>query len=151
MVVFLAGCAGPNVQPLMPLVRSDQVGPVAANRFVVPTGQVLTPAGQQVSLPKMRPQALALSPDGRLLATAGRNNSLALIDPATGQVLQTIPLSFIKNDSAASGSGTNAATSTASGAVTNTAELSFTGLTFSPDGRRLYPIQRQRQRLGVRL
>jgi YVTN family beta-propeller protein len=86
----------------------------------------------------MRPQALALSLDGRLLATAGRNNSLALIDPATGQVLQTIPLFFIKNDSAASGSGTNAAASTATGAVTNTAELSFTGLTFSPDGRRLY-------------
>jgi YVTN family beta-propeller protein len=86
----------------------------------------------------MRPQALALSPDGRLLATAGQNNSLALIDPATGQVLQTMPLFFIKNDSAASGSRTNAAASTASGAVTNTAELSFTGLTFSPDGQRLY-------------
>ena len=138
VVVFLAGCAGPNAQLLTPLVRTDQVGPVAANRFSVPTGQVLTPAGRQVSLPKMRPQALALSPDGRLLATAGRNNSLALIDPATGQVLQTIPLSFIKNNSATSGSGTNAAASTASGAVTNTAELSFTGLTFSPDGRRLY-------------
>jgi YVTN family beta-propeller protein len=138
VVAFLAGCAAPNAQPLTPLVRTDQVGPVAANRFAVPTGQVLTPSGKQVSLPKMRPQALALSRDGRLLATAGRNNSLVLIDPATGRVLQTIPLFFIKHDSAASGSGTNAAASTASGVVTNTAELSFTGLTFSPDGRRLY-------------
>src|SRR5208282_1377246 len=138
VVVFLAGCAGPNKQPLMPLVQSDQVGPVAGNRFFLPTGQVLTPSGKQVSLPGMRPQALALSPDGRLLATAGRNNSLALIAPATGQVLQKIPLSIIKNDSGASGFGAVAATSAARRSLTNTAELSFTGLVFSPDGRRLY-------------
>ncbi len=86
----------------------------------------------------MRPQALALSPDGRLLATAGRNNTLAVMDAATGQVLQTIPLAYVRNDSAASGSGTNAGSPTISGAVTNTAQLSFTGLVFSPDGRRLY-------------
>jgi len=122
----------------MPLVQSDQVGPVAGNRFFLPTGQVLTPSGKQVSLPGMRPQALALSPDGRLLATAGRNNSLALIAPATGQVLQKIPLSIIKNDSGASGFGAVAATSAARRSLTNTAELSFTGLVFSPDGRRLY-------------
>src|SRR3974377_1031280 len=138
IVVYLAGCALPNRQPVMPHVRTDEVGPGAADRCVVRTGQVLTPYGRQVSLPRMRPQALALSPDGRLLATAGRNNSLALIDPATGQVLQTIPLTYIKSDPPASGSGTNAVASTVSGAVTNTAELSFTGLTFSPDGRRLY-------------
>ena len=137
VVVLLAGCAAPYKQPV-PLVRSDQVGHVAANRFVTPTGQVLTPSGKQVSLPGMRPQALALSPDGRLLATAGRNNSLALIDPATGQVLQTIPLSVSINYSVAPVSGPITATSAARGAVTYTAELSFTGLVFSPDGRRLY-------------
>ena len=138
VVVFLAGCVAPNdKQPLL-LVHSDQVGPVAANRFVVPTGQVLTPSGKQVDLPGMRPQALALSPDGLLLATAGRNNSLALIDPATGQVLQTIPLSVISDDSGAPLSGPLMAASAPRSAVTNTAELSFTGLVFSPDGRRLY-------------
>jgi YVTN family beta-propeller protein len=138
VAVFLAGCAGHDKQPLTPLVRGNQVGTVAENRFSLPTGQVLTPSGRQVSLPKMRPQALTLSPDGRLLATAGLNNMLAAIDPATGQVLQTIPLAFIRKNSVASGSGTNAAAPTASSTVTNTAELSFTGLTFSPDGRRLY-------------
>ena len=138
VVVFLAGCAGPSIQPLPPLVRSGQVGPVGANRFFVPTGQVLTPAGRQVRLPGMRPQALALSPDGRLLATAGRNNSLVLIDPATGQVLQTIPLSVISDDSGAPVTGPLVGTSATRSAVTNTAELSFTGLIFSPDGRRLY-------------
>jgi DNA-binding beta-propeller fold protein YncE len=138
VVVFLAGCAGPKIQPLPPLVRSDQVGPIGANRFFVPTGQVLTPAGRQVSLPGMRPQALALSPDRRLLATAGRNNSLVLIDPAIGQVLQTIPLSVISDDSGAPVSVPIVGTSAARSAVTNTAELSFTGLVFSPDGRRLF-------------
>jgi YVTN family beta-propeller protein len=138
LVVFLAGCAGLNQQPSVRLVQSDQVGPVGANRFVTPTGQVLTPAGEQVSLPGMRPQALALSPDGRLLATAGRNNSLVLIDPATRRVLQTIPLSVVSDESGSPRSGGATATSAARNAVTNTAELSFTGLVFSPDGRRLY-------------
>jgi len=125
---FLAGCAAPQ-QSLVSLVRDDRVGRVGADRFVVPTGQVLTPAGRQVELPGMRPQALALSPDGRLLATAGRNNSVALVDPQTGQVIQTIPLSFI---------GTEPGTAVARSTATNTAELSFTGLIFSPDGRQLY-------------
>ena len=133
LAVFLAGCAGQPQPPAVPLVRSDQVGPVAANRFVTPTGQWLTPAGRQVDLPGMRPQALALSPDGRSLATAGRNNSLILIDPATAQVLQTVPLSLITGGPAA-----NTAPAIGRRAVTNLAELSFTGLVFSPDGRRLY-------------
>lgn len=138
LAVFLAGCAVYNKRPSVPLVGSGQVGRVAADGFVTPTGQVLTPAGQQVDLPGMRPQALTLSPDGRLLATAGRNNSLVLIDPQTGRVRQKIPLSIIRNGAGAPASGVTVATSSAGGAVTNTAELSFTGLVFSPDGRRLY-------------
>lgn len=71
----------------------------------------------------MRPQALALSPDGRLLATAGRNQTLVLLDPANGRVRQSIPLSTRR-----SADSTN----------TVSAQLSFTGLVFAPDGRRLY-------------
>jgi YVTN family beta-propeller protein len=96
---------------------------VAKNRYQTPTGQVLTPAGRQVRLPGMRPQALALSPDGRLLAAAGRNNTLVLIDPANGRIRQTLPLSTRKTDDS-----TN----------TVTGQMSFTGLVFAPDGRRLY-------------
>src|SRR6267154_3350483 len=72
-----------------------RIGQVAPNRYLTPTGQVLTPAGLQVELPGMRPQALALSPDGGLLAVAGGNNSLVLLEPATGQVMQKIHLSLI--------------------------------------------------------
>lgn len=132
LVVVLAGCAGHGQQPSAPKALGGEAGHPAANRYLVPTGQVLTPAGRQVDLPGMRPQALALSPDGRLLATAGRKNVLVLIDPATGQVLQTIPLSIPKNESA------TPASAPARSAATNSADLSFTGLVFSPDGRCLY-------------
>jgi YVTN family beta-propeller protein len=96
---------------------------VAQNRYQTPTGQVLTPAGRQVRLPGMRPQALALSPNGHLLATAGKNNTLVLIDPASGRIRQTIPLSTRQTETSTS---------------TVTAQLSFTGLVFAPDGRRIY-------------
>jgi len=138
LAALLAGCAVYNQPPSTPLVGSGRVGRVTAHDFVTPTGQMLSPTGRQVDLPGMRPQALALSPDGRLLATAGRNNSLALIDPRTSRVLQTIRLSVISNGAGASTSGVSVATSSSRGAVTNSAELSFTGLVFSPDGRRLY-------------
>ena len=47
------------------------VGKLTRNRHLTPTSQVLTPAGHQVELPGLRPQALALSPDGSLLVTSG--------------------------------------------------------------------------------
>ncbi len=101
------------------LTRGDFVGRVGANRYQTPTGQLLTPAGFQVQLPGMRPQALALSPDGGLLATAGKANSLAVIDPSTGRLLQNVRLAAGKSNEV-------------------TAEMSFTGLIFSPAGDRLY-------------
>ena len=48
------------------------VGRQSDNRFITPVNQVLSPAGYQVILPAMRPQALALSPDHQLLAVAGQ-------------------------------------------------------------------------------
>ena len=115
----LSGCVGDWEQSQVSLSSRQVVGRVGANRYQTPTGQVLTPAGQQVELPGMRPQALALSPDGRLLAAAGKTNSLVLIDPANGQVLQTVRLS----------TGTSNAVK---------AEMSLTGLVFSPEGDRIY-------------
>ncbi|MFM8537306.1 MAG: hypothetical protein ACKOES_04435 [Planctomycetaceae bacterium] len=50
---------------------TERVGTSAAGRTVTPVNQVVTPVGRQVPLPGLRPQALALSPDGRLLVTAG--------------------------------------------------------------------------------
>lgn len=65
---LLAGCPfTPNRSELA------SVGRIAENRYLMPTGQILTPAGRQVRLPGLRPQALALSPDGSLLVTSGKD------------------------------------------------------------------------------
>jgi YVTN family beta-propeller protein len=174
------------------MVSSSQVGRIGPDLFAVPTGQLLTPAGYQVELPKMRPQALALSPDGELLVTSGRAGKLVVIDAATGLIMQNVALSTNKAEvegtigdptssagpvpstnapvagtnapaartnapsagtnrvAGASGGGTNSLSSTnaASGSRTNSNPsteprpgsplLSLTGLTFSPDGRRIY-------------
>ena len=50
------------------------------------------PPGLSIELPGMRPQALALSPDGKLLVTAGLTHELVVLDPATGKILQHVPL-----------------------------------------------------------
>ena len=113
----------------------------------LPTGQLITPAGRQIMFPRIRPQALALSPRGNLLAVLGNGEVLHLLDPVTGITLQTIPLNLITSEVR-----TNKTTNTVAGAVdkgsvsnytytvlvTNRAEISFTGLTFSPEGERLY-------------
>src|SRR5208337_2325410 len=71
---------------------TEPVGLIASNHIRLPINQVLTPAGIQVELPGLRPQVLALSPDGKLLATSGKTHDLILLDPARGAILQTVPL-----------------------------------------------------------
>ncbi len=63
---------------------TESVGRRGANRTVLPVNQVVTPLGVQVELPGLRPQALALSPDGAILITAGKTAELVVVDPATG-------------------------------------------------------------------
>jgi len=128
-----AGAARQDAWPTLTLGP----GPVAPNRYVTPNGQWLTPAGLQVELPGMRPQAVALSPDGALLAVACKGNVLALIDPANGTILQTVALSSNREEARPdSTAGGTAAGQTEQRLIT--AQMSFTGLVFSPDGRRLY-------------
>ena len=73
-------------------LSKEPVGRLGANRHSTPVNQVLTPLGQQVELPGLRPQALALSPNGRLLVTAGKTHELVVIHPETGGILQRVPL-----------------------------------------------------------
>ena len=90
---LLIGCQTQQPQQRAAQVSTqDAVGRVATNRYYTPANQVLTPAGLQVELPGMRPQALALSPDGRLLVTAGKTHDLVVLDPQSGKVLQRVPL-----------------------------------------------------------
>ncbi len=111
----------------------------APDRGRTPTGQLLTPVGRQVALPGMRPQALALSPDGRLLATAGKNRTLVLMDPASGKVLQSVPLSTTKGKAAPESEEDGVADIKPTDATNViTAQMSLAGLAFSPDGRRIF-------------
>jgi YVTN family beta-propeller protein len=108
---------------------TEAVGRRGANRTVLPVNQVVTPLGVQVDLPGLRPQALALSPDGRILLTAGKTAELVVVDPATASVRQRVPLPKTSYPRAPSDNVLR---------PDKEGQLSFTGLVFSPDGRRAF-------------
>jgi YVTN family beta-propeller protein len=136
LTVGLAGihsaCRG-QARPDSLFSTQNKVGQVGANRYYTPANQVLTPAGIQVELPGMRPQAIALSPNGQLLVTAGKTHDLVVINPATGTILQHVPLP--------SGQVSDVTPDSVSGEILHPdkeGQLSYTGLAFSPDGTRIY-------------
>jgi DNA-binding beta-propeller fold protein YncE len=135
LALIIGGAAGCHADPDL---RGDastmaRVGQTGTNHYYTPANQVLTPAGIQVELPGLRPQALALSPDGKLLVTAGKTHELVVLDPATGNILQRVAL---PSDKATDPKPD--AVSTRILEPDKDGQLSFTGLVFSPDGARLY-------------
>jgi YVTN family beta-propeller protein len=122
----------PSVQPVS-FATDEPVGRLAPNRFYTPANQILTPAGIQIELPGMRPQALALSPDGRLLVTAGKTPELVVIDPGSGDILQRVLLPPEPRSRP-----TAAPVSPQILEPDKAGQVSYTGLEFSPDGSRLY-------------
>jgi YVTN family beta-propeller protein len=127
-----AGVIAKEPAPINPaVVKPEVVGRTGPNRYIIPTNQVLTPAGVQVELPKMRPQALALSPDGSLLIAAGKTNEIVIVDPATGKIRQKVALPGKKSVPTVERAATQLETDSG-------AKLSLTGLVFSPDGSRVY-------------
>jgi DNA-binding beta-propeller fold protein YncE len=102
-----------------------------ASGFETPVNQLVTPAGTLIELPGLRPLALALSPDGNLLVTAGLTHEVVVVDPATGKILQRVSLPSDRAQEPAS-------VSTAILSPDEKAQVSFTGLVFSPDGSRIY-------------
>jgi YVTN family beta-propeller protein len=104
-----------------------------ADRTVTPVNQDLTPAGTLIDLPGLRPQVLALTPDGALLLTSGKTNELLVLDPATGAVRQRVPMPDDKQ--------TEAPAEPVSAAILKPDKddiLSFTGLAVTADGRRVF-------------
>src|SRR5947207_3289855 len=86
MSLALPGCG--TATPANP----DRVGRVEGWGIVTPVNQVLTPLGRVIELPGLRPQGLALSPDGRLLVVSGKTNELVVLDPAAGTIRQRVTL-----------------------------------------------------------
>ncbi len=119
--------------PLAPGTTSERVGRSGTNRTVLPVNQVVTPLGRQVDLPGLRPQVLALSPDGRRLVVSGKTAELVVLDPVSGTVLQRVPFPDEKvNEPRPDVVSPNILKPDKDGLV------SFTGLVFSADGRRIF-------------
>ncbi|MEN9778495.1 MAG: hypothetical protein RJB04_2250, partial [Verrucomicrobiota bacterium] len=97
---FAWGClgaallAGVSLDPLFasPPSNRETVGHKAGGRSVTPVNQTLTPLGRQVELTGLRPQALALSPDGTRLLVSGKTSELLVLSPVTGEILQRVAL-----------------------------------------------------------
>lgn len=111
---------------------TEPVAKSGTNRWVTPVNQLLTPAGKLIELPGFRPQAVALSPDGKLLVTTGKKSELVVLNPATGEIRQSVALPSDKANEMPEVVSANILEPDKSG------QLSYTGLIFSPDGRRLY-------------
>lgn len=105
--------------------------PAPDGRVRLPVHQILSPAGRQVVLPGVRPLAVAFAPGGAYLVTSGRKPELILVDPASGAVLRTVAMPSER---------TTAPPRPADHILASDkgAEISFTGLVFSPAGDRIY-------------
>jgi YVTN family beta-propeller protein len=117
----------------LPLSTNGPVGQVGTNAFATPINQLLTPAGRQIELPGLRPQAIALSPSGRFLAISGKTSELLLADPASGKIIRHVPLPAARTNEA-----NPDVVSRHILKPDKDAELSYTGLIFSPDGLRIF-------------
>ncbi|MGH7952833.1 MAG: YncE family protein, partial [Limisphaerales bacterium] len=102
------------------------------NGLETPDNQLITPAGIFVELRDMRPNALALSPDGKLLVTSGLKHELVAVNPATGKILQRAPFPEEKQKQNLKSVSTLVLNANLKD------KLSFTGIAFSPDGSRIY-------------
>lgn len=130
---LVAGCVNSEVKPGFG-ATAERVGRTSdPKRTVTPVNQVLSPLGRIVELPGLRPQGLALSPDGRSLIVSGKSSELVVVDPVTGAVRQRVELP-----------GEGQAEPQPGVVSPNILEpdkkgqLSFTGLIFSRDGRRIF-------------
>jgi DNA-binding beta-propeller fold protein YncE len=111
----------------------EMVGHRRDGSVLTPVNQVLTPLGKQIDLPGLRPQALALSPNGRLLVTSGKTSELVVIDPARAVIKQRVLLPAEESETAVE--------PPVSEQVLHPDEeglLSYTGLIFSPSGSEIY-------------
>jgi DNA-binding beta-propeller fold protein YncE len=120
-----------HAQSNTPLADAEKVGYAEDGRAITPVNQVLTPYGRQVELPGLRPQAVALSPNGKLFVTAGKTSELIVIDPVNAVVKQRVELVSDESDDASPVSEQILEEDKEN-------QLSYNGLIFSPSGDRIY-------------
>jgi len=111
---------------------SEFVGQSIDESIVTPVNQRLTPAGKWLDLPGMRPQVIAISPNGKIAVTSGKTSKLVVMDPVTTEILQQVDLPSEESKTAPDQTAANNLK------PDTKAIASFTGLVFSPDGKALY-------------
>ena len=117
-------------------ISNDRVGRSREDVIVTPVNQVLSPYGKQVELAGLRPQALALSPEGRLLVVSGKTSELIVIDPVSGEIRQRV---LFPDDSQVKPTSDVASPNLIDRLTPDRrGQVSFTGLVFSPDGKQIY-------------
>ncbi len=132
-ILLLASPSACNAQESTNDELQFQVGRWRDDVIVTPVNQLLTPYGTQVELAGMRPQAIALSPDGNRLLVAGKTNELVVVNPADGQVLERVGLpNEGQHEPPTDVASANILKPDRQG------QVSYTGLIFSPDGKRAY-------------
>lgn len=125
-----AACSGSL--PLRKAPPNAPVGRGGDGVLTTPVNQTLTPAGIHQDLPGMRPLVLALSHDGKRLYTSGKTNALVVLDAETGAILQNVPLPPDKQLEPPSQQ------SPMELKPDKDAQVSYTGLAVSPDGRTIW-------------
>ncbi|WP_165246456.1 bifunctional YncE family protein/alkaline phosphatase family protein [Paludisphaera soli] len=111
---------------------TDLVGRWRDDVIVTPVNQLLTPYGRQVELAGLRPQALALSPDGKRLLVSGKTSEVLVIDLDEGKVVQRVALPSEDQHEPPTVVSPNILNPDKKG------QVSYTGLIFSHDGKRVY-------------
>lgn len=134
LLIHLSATACAQVPSAPPTISTAAVvGKTGVNLYYTPANQRLTPTGMQVELPGMRPQVIALSPDGTLLVTAGKTHELIVIDPTSGSIKQRVALPSEREHASSPDVASPRFLS-----PDKDGQVSFTGLAFSSDGTRIY-------------
>jgi len=139
----VAACTGPGPQHATPRAPELRVGRGADGRAETPVNQALTPHGRTVDLPGLRPQALALSPDGARVYVSGKTAELVVLDAVTGAIVQRVELpaeltAELTPELTPGGPAVGDVVSDHILQPDEKGQLSYTGLLASPDGRRVY-------------
>ena len=116
-----------------PAISDEKVGEITDEGQVMPVNQTVSPYGSYLPLPSLRPQALAISPDGRLVAVSGKTSELVIIDPDDLKIRQKVNLPAEEQTEPPAG-----VTSANIPEPDKRGQLSYNGLIFSPDGRYIY-------------
>ena len=113
-------------------ITDDLVGRSREDYISTPVNQILTPYGRQVELPGLRPQALALSPDGKRLLVSGKTSELLVIDVETAEIVQRVALPGEDQKQPPTAEAPKILNPDRKG------QVSYTGLVCSHDGKRIY-------------